>query len=161
MLRRKRAWVSGQILRCQIPILTYFTMLITTQGENQRQLYIKYCTKLRLCHTLCDSTLRKGLVVSQDHNCCFLSFPKWLICQLNFWGKNFEIVHCGFFFFLFFLSFFLFFFRYGNFIDVITDWWKVDFQKKALKFGNLYKVLVVWQFSGPFYTSTLLLHQIL
>ena len=43
------------------------------------------------------------------------------------------------------------FLLYFNFIEVVqTDCWKVDFEKKLLKFGNLYKVLVFWKFRGLF-----------
>ena len=59
---------------------------------------------------ICVSVHRKGPVVSEDQN-CFLIFPKWLFCDLNFGAKFFEIGHCNAFL------------RYGDFIeDVITDW---------------------------------------
>ncbi len=53
------------------------------------------------------------------------------------------------------------FLRYGNFIeDIITVWWKVDYEKKSLKIwesvqGNLGNLEV------HFYMKTLFLHQIL
>ncbi len=32
----------------------------------------------------------------------------------------------------------------------MTDCWKVDLRKRLLNFGNMYKVLVFWQFRGPY-----------
>ena len=44
------------------------------------------------------------------------------------------------------------FLRYGNFIeDVITDWWKVDFEKKALKICESVQSIGIWQFIGQFW----------
>ncbi len=62
---------------------------------------------------------QKGPVVSEDQNWLFAIF--WiavLSAQLNA---------------IFFLKSDIGFLRYGNFIqDIITDWWKVDFEKKAI-----------------------------
>ena len=43
--------------------------------------------------TICDSTHRKGPVVSKEQM-DFLLFPKWLFFLLNFGAKSFEIGHC-------------------------------------------------------------------
>ncbi len=51
----------------------------------------------------------------------FLLFPKWLFFQLNFGGD-------------FFFKLDIAFSRYGHVInDIITDQWKVDFEKKSPK----------------------------
>ncbi len=45
------------------------------------------------------------------------------------------------------------FWKYGNFKfieDIITHKWKLILRKRFLKFGNQYKILVFWQFQGPF-----------
>ncbi len=43
------------------------------------------------------------------------------------------------------------FLRYGNFIeDIITDGWKVHFNKKAHKFFESVQIIGIWQFKGSF-----------
>ncbi len=55
------------------------------------------------------------------------------------------------------------FLSYGNFIeDVITDWWKVDLEKKALEIWE--SCTKYWYFGNSavhFYMKTVFLHQIL
>ncbi len=65
-------------------------------------------------------------------------FPKWLFFHLNFDAK--------------FLKSKSAFLRYCNFIeDVITDWWKVDFEKnlgifrKYWYFGNQRSIFTTWK----------------
>ncbi len=86
----------------------------------------------------------KGISCLRRSTWTFLLFPKWLIFHLNFGAK--------------FLKLDIVFLRYGNFTeDVTTDWWKVDFEKKALKNWESVKVLVFWQFRGLFDMKTLFL----
>ncbi len=48
-----------------------------------------WCLRMRMW-CICDSTHRKGPVVSEDQNWLLL-FPKWLFFQLHFGAKTFEI----------------------------------------------------------------------
>ncbi len=76
-------------------------------------------------NAICDSIYRNKPV---EFKVDVLLFPTGLFFQLNLGAKILEITQW-------------IFFRNGNFIiGIITDWWKVNFEKKALKvwdFGRI------------------------
>ena len=77
-------------------------------------------------------THQKGPGFSEDQN-WLLAFPKLLFFRLNFGAKVFKLD--------------IAFLRYGNLIEnVASDWWILT--KSLVKFGNLYKELVLWQLWG-------------
>ncbi len=85
--------------------------------------------------------------LSQKIKIDFLLFPKCLFLHLNFGAKI--------------LKSDIAFLRYDNFIeDVITHWWKIDFEIKPLK-----RICTkYWYFGNSdvyFYMKTLFLHQTL
>ena len=113
-------------------------------------IYTIFTSKLLQTTNKCVSTHRKGPVVSEDQNCVFAiillnccSFISILVQKL--------------------LKSDIAFLRYGNFIeDVITDWWKFDFEKKALKiWESVQRIGILGNSEVNFDTKTLLLHQVL
>ena len=61
--------------------------------------------------------------------------------------------------FFFFLNRTLRFLNMAMMLQQIGE--KLDFEKKALKIWKSVQSIGIWQFRGPFYMSTLFLHQIL
>ncbi len=70
----------------------------------------------------------------QKFKFAFWLFPKWLFFQLDFGENYFDIGH--------YIDTFL---RYGSFIDdIITDQWKVDFEKVSESLQSI-GVQAVWK----------------
>ena len=118
---------------------------------------IKMSQMLSICDPICQNeTWSKLIYVSQHIERDQLS-PK---IKLTFWYfQN----GCSFISILVqkILKLDIAFLRYGNFIeDVMTDWWNVDFEKKALM-GICTKYCYFGISEVNFYMKTLLLHQIL
>ncbi len=100
---------------------------ITCKTNNLKLMSTRPNTQCRSVFSICDSTHRNGPVGSEVQNWLLL-FPKWLffisILVQKFLKSDIVVL------------------KYGTIIDnVITNWWKIYFEKKALKFVNLGKVL--------------------
>ena len=90
---------------------------------------------------ICVSTHQKEPVVSEDQSGLFCHF-------LNDCSFNSILVQN-------FLKSNIVFLRYGNFIeDVLTDWWKVDFEKKALKIWESVQSIGIFALERSIFTWT-------